>query len=208
MREVMAGAGEHEGHMGHIWDGGSMLRRGWACLRAKAEGGIDEKGVKGCGDGERGTARQRWAGVAVFLAWCCPHVPPPGHILHPYTCGPHGPSLCASHVQTAHSPPLCIPRASHIQTHGPPLQIHSPPLCTHGPSLHVHGPPLHIPTHANAPYSPPLASPMPHTAHTLQHAPAVPVPPRHAVLHGNCPGRYIWHLHIWMGRSGLDQCGG
>ena len=20
----------------------------------------------------------------------------------------------------------------------------------------------------------------------------------HAVLHGNCPGGYIWHLHIWM----------
>ena len=33
MREVMAGAGAHEGHTGCIWDGGGMLRRGWACQR-------------------------------------------------------------------------------------------------------------------------------------------------------------------------------
>ena len=54
MREVMAGAGAHEGHVGCIWDGGSMLRRGQACQRAKAEGSIDEKGMRGCGDGKRG----------------------------------------------------------------------------------------------------------------------------------------------------------
>ena len=54
MREVVAGAGAHEGRVGHIWDGGGTLRRGHACQRAKAEGGIDEKGVRGCGDGERG----------------------------------------------------------------------------------------------------------------------------------------------------------
>ena len=54
MREVMAGAGAHEGRVGCIWDGGGTLRRGRAWQRAKAEGGIDEKGVRGCGDGERG----------------------------------------------------------------------------------------------------------------------------------------------------------
>ena len=52
--EVVAGAGAHEGHVGRIWDGGGTLRRGRACQRAKAEGGIDEKGARGCGDGERG----------------------------------------------------------------------------------------------------------------------------------------------------------
>ena len=33
MCEVMAGAGAHEGPAGHIWDGGSTLRRGQACQR-------------------------------------------------------------------------------------------------------------------------------------------------------------------------------
>ena len=33
MREVMAGAGAHEGHVGCVWDGGNMLRGGWACQR-------------------------------------------------------------------------------------------------------------------------------------------------------------------------------
>ena len=28
MHEVVAGTGAHEGHMGHIWDGGSTSRRG------------------------------------------------------------------------------------------------------------------------------------------------------------------------------------
>ena len=54
MGEVVAGAGAHEGCMGRIWDGSGTLRRGRACQRAKAEGGIDEKGVRGCGDGEKG----------------------------------------------------------------------------------------------------------------------------------------------------------
>ena len=31
MCEVVAGAGECEGHVGHIWDGGGALRRGGAC---------------------------------------------------------------------------------------------------------------------------------------------------------------------------------
>ena len=33
--EVMAGAGAHEGHVGCVWDGGSMLRGGWACQRGQ-----------------------------------------------------------------------------------------------------------------------------------------------------------------------------
>ena len=33
MREVVAGAGAHEGHVGCMWDGGSTLRGGWACQR-------------------------------------------------------------------------------------------------------------------------------------------------------------------------------
>ena len=70
MREVMAGAGAHEGRVGCIWDGGSMLRRGRVCQRAKAEGSIDEKGVSGCGDGERGDSEAGWAGAAVFSARC------------------------------------------------------------------------------------------------------------------------------------------
>ena len=54
---VTAAAGAHEGCVGQIWDGSGTLRRGQACQRAKAEGGIDEKGVRGCGDGERGDSK-------------------------------------------------------------------------------------------------------------------------------------------------------
>ena len=35
MREVVAGAGAHEGHVGCVWDGSSTLRGGWACLRGR-----------------------------------------------------------------------------------------------------------------------------------------------------------------------------
>ena len=35
VREIMAGAGAHEGHIGCIWDGGGTLRRGWACQRSR-----------------------------------------------------------------------------------------------------------------------------------------------------------------------------
>ena len=76
MREVMAGAGAHEGHVGRIWDGGGTLRRGQACQRAKAEGSIDEKGVRGCGDSERGDSEAEVGRAAVFSAWCHPHAPP------------------------------------------------------------------------------------------------------------------------------------
>ena len=107
VREVVAGAGAHEGRVGRIWDGGGTLRRGRACQRAKAEGGIDEKGVRGCGDGERGTSRQRWAGAAVFSARCRPHVPPRrcpntrAPMVHPYYA-PH-----------AFRPPTALPYAFH-----------------------------------------------------------------------------------------------
>ena len=35
VREVVAGAGAHEGHVGYMWDGSSMLRGGWACQRGQ-----------------------------------------------------------------------------------------------------------------------------------------------------------------------------
>ena len=35
MREVVAGAGAHEGHVGCVWDGGNTLRGGWACQRGR-----------------------------------------------------------------------------------------------------------------------------------------------------------------------------
>ena len=35
MHEVMAGAGAHEGCVGCVWDGNSMLRGGWACQRGQ-----------------------------------------------------------------------------------------------------------------------------------------------------------------------------
>ena len=35
MHEVMVGAGAHEGHVRSMWDGGSMLRGGWACQRGQ-----------------------------------------------------------------------------------------------------------------------------------------------------------------------------
>ena len=89
------------------------------------------------------------------------------------------------------TPPPCIPRASCIQTHSSPLRIHGPPLCIHGHSLCVHGPPQCVPTYADAPYSPPLASHMPHTVCTLQHTPAIPAPPRHAPIHDNTPGAHM-----------------
>ena len=61
-----------------------MLRRGQACQRAKAEGGIDEKGVSSCGDSKRGTARQ---GGQVWQFFRCgvsvsPNAPP-GHVSRP-----------------------------------------------------------------------------------------------------------------------------
>ena len=78
MCEVVAGAGAHEGCMGCIWDGSGMLRRGQACQRAKAEGSIDEKGVRGCGDRKRGDSElYEWPPLSVtvscLVVWwgCC-----------------------------------------------------------------------------------------------------------------------------------------
>ena len=70
----------------------------------------------------------------------CPrvtHTHPPGHLRTSYTHTRAAPMRLAPHGQS-----LRIPRASRVQT--------------------THCPPLHIPTHANAPYNPFLASPMPH----------------------------------------------
>ena len=131
VREVMAGDGAYEGPVGHIWDGGSTLRRGRACQRAKAEGSIDEKGVRGSVVTARGvTARQRWAGMAVFSVQCCPHAPPrpcptPIHMQPPWSIPTHLTHSDCPWPSPAHS-------TSCIQTaHGPPLQIHGPPLCIH-----------------------------------------------------------------------------
>ena len=78
MREVMAGAGAHEGRVGRIWDGGGTLTRGWACQRAKAEGGIDEKGVSSCGDGERGDSEAEVGRGGSFFGTVSPtHAPRP-----------------------------------------------------------------------------------------------------------------------------------
>ena len=142
------------------------MRRGRACQRAKAEGSIDEKGVRGCGDGKRGDSEAEVGRGGSFFSAVSP-THPPGHVLCPYTCSPHGPSLHASYIQTAHGPPL-----------------------------HIHSPPLHVPTHADAPYSPPLASPMPHTARTLQHAPAVPTLPQHALTHDNTPSAHMDPIRV------------
>ena len=77
MREVVAGAGAHEGCVGRIWDGGGTLRRGRACQRAKAEGGIDEKGVRVCGDGKKGDSKAEVGrGATVYSVWCHPHASP------------------------------------------------------------------------------------------------------------------------------------
>ena len=35
MREVVAGAGAHEGRVGCVWDGDGTLRGGWACQRGQ-----------------------------------------------------------------------------------------------------------------------------------------------------------------------------
>ena len=56
--------------------------------------------------------------------------------------------------------------------------------------------PLRVPVHTNAPYSPPLALPMPHTAHVLQHAPAVPALPRHTLTHDDTPGAPTDPIHV------------
>ena len=48
------------------------------------------------------------------------------------------------------------------------------PITPHMPPLSCPWPPLCVPIHIDAPYSPPLALPMPHTACALQHTPAVP----------------------------------
>ena len=76
MCEVVAGAGAHEGCVGCIWDGGSTLRRGRACQRAKAEGGIDEKGVRGCGDSKRGDSEAEVGRGSSFFSMVLPtHAP-------------------------------------------------------------------------------------------------------------------------------------
>ena len=63
------------------------------------------------------------------------------------------------------------------------LFVHRPLICMPSPRLHA------IPSFV------------------CHHLICVPSPHLHAVLHGNRPGGYIRHLHIWMGRS-VDQCGG
>ena len=119
--EVVAGAGAHEGHMGCIWDGGGMLRRGQAHLRAKAEGSIDEKGVRGCGDGKRGDREAEVGRGGSFLGAVSPTCAPQATSYAHTHAAPMVHPLRTSHVQTAHGPPLHIPHASRIQTHGPPL---------------------------------------------------------------------------------------
>ena len=84
-----------------------------------------------------------------------------------------------SHPMCRHHHVLC---AATVTPHTPPLSCPRHPLC--------------VPIHADAPYSPPLALPMPHTAHVLQHAPAVPAPPRHAPTHDNTPGAPTDPIHV------------
>ena len=110
MREVVAGAGAHEGRVGRIWDGGGILRRGQACQRAKAEGGIDEKGVRGCGDGERGDSEAEVGRGGSFFGAVSPTRAPQATsyahtraapMVHPYA--PH-----------AFRPPTALPYAFHM----------------------------------------------------------------------------------------------
>ena len=44
MREVVAGAGAHEGHVGCMWDGGNMLRGDLACLMSEGPGHVQRMG--------------------------------------------------------------------------------------------------------------------------------------------------------------------
>ena len=118
MREVVTGAGAHEGRVGRIWDGGGTLRRGWACLRPKAEGGIDEKGVRGCGDGERGDSEAEVGRGGSFfgavLPTCAPQATSYAHtcaapMVHPYA--PHAFRLPMALPYAFHAPHAFRPTA-------------------------------------------------------------------------------------------------
>ena len=136
VREVVAGAGAHEGRVGRIWDGGGMLRRGRACLRAKAEGGIDEKGVRGCGDGERGDSEAEvgrgGSFVGVVSPTCTPQATSYAHtcaapMVHPYA--PHTFRPPTALPYAFHAPHAFSPRPSPTNPWPSPMHPRPFPTC-------------------------------------------------------------------------------
>ena len=130
-------------------------------------------------------------------------------------CIPTAPTRSAllQHAHAKFAPPLipasfpvhCLTQALAIASVRPrpsrPMRYHRRVLCAttimpHVPPLLRPQHPLCIPIHADAPYSPPLASPMPHTVHILQHAPAVPVLPQHTLTHDDTPGAPTDPIHV------------
>ena len=132
-----------------------------------------------------------------LLASLLTHSPDPSHSCLTQTrCIPTAPmrSMLLQHTHAKFAPPLIpasfpvhhLTQALAVTSVRPqpscPMRRHCHVLCAatimpHALPLSCSWPPLHVPIHANAPYSPPLASPMPYTACILQHTPAVPTPP-------------------------------
>ena len=129
---------------GHPWTFSQIPRRRVGAWPANEDGGHVAVAAGIRDDGERGDGEcrggQRWRGGQGH-SWQCfmwhvhhhsvAHMHPQGH-LHMSYAHTHAAPMCPA----PHSPSLCIPCASRVQT--------------------AHGPPLCVSTHANVPYSPPL----------------------------------------------------